>query len=69
MEFKEYYQNKEVVERYDSIRRRGIKAPIVRKLEYDYVDELTEPVEKILEMELELDLSLNCWLKRGNFME
>jgi ubiquinone/menaquinone biosynthesis C-methylase UbiE len=67
MEFKEYYQNKEVVERYDSIRRRGIKAPIVRKLEYDYVDELTEPVEKILEIGVGTGFISQLLVKKGKF--
>ena len=40
MEFKEYYQNNEVVEDYDKIRFIGIKARVFRNLEREFVKKL-----------------------------
>ena len=67
MNFKEYYKDKGVAETYDYKRFKGIKAGIVRRLEYTYVDLLTVKASKILEIGTGTGFISKLLINKGKF--
>jgi ubiquinone/menaquinone biosynthesis C-methylase UbiE len=67
MEFKEYYKDKGVAEEYDTRRLRGLKAIIVRQLEFFAVDSLIEKSlnSKILEVGVGTGFIAKLLAKKG----
>jgi len=70
MDFSDYYKNKSVVESYDTKRMRGIKAGIVRMLEREYVNILTEYEnnKSIFEIGVGTGFISQLLIKKGKFM-
>jgi len=68
-EFKEYYQNKEVADSYDSQRFRGFKGQVVRNLELTYADWLTgkPKKQKILEIGVGTGFISKMLFSKGEF--
>ena len=68
MRFKEYYQEKNVVESYDKLRERKGKASIIRRLELNFVHLLTKKENlKILEIGVGTGHISKLLVKKGDF--
>ena len=70
MNFKEYYKNKQVVNSYDLVRRRGLKGDILRNLELKFVDFLIgneKKNQKILEIGIGTGFISKLLVKKGKF--
>ena len=69
MDFKGHYQDKDVVNSYDSLRNKGLKGRVIRKLELRYVDYLTgSPKEQsILEVGVGTGFISKMLIRKGNF--
>ncbi|MDP3881854.1 MAG: class I SAM-dependent methyltransferase [Nanoarchaeota archaeon] len=67
--FSEYYKNRGVVDTYDSQRLGGLKGKVTRKLEYVFVDMLTEipKKQKILEIGVGTGFFSKMLAAKGNF--
>ena len=69
MDFGEYYKDKDVVDSYDSLRNKGLKARIVRMLEREYVNILMGKARKqdILEIGVGTGFIAKLLIQKGNF--